>query len=317
MGSYLSVPSYSRNTVTLEPIVKKADTEEVQEARTSVPSELQRVAKVMETTSPITSDHVEVYIKGEKKEPKEEPKREFLEVTEAPKMVDLMIVKKDEVVEEPSNAVKSDANTKSYRRIEIIEEVNLPENALEDNPILFSADELKQHILSMTEQSNEQHKEKVRTFHKKACDELLHKVKPYEHSKPVDSDDEDIAPLSREELRRHVLRELNNNSKKVNVAITEKSVPVYLKEISKEKIKTPPLEPVKEETVQDVHPFILEYGVHPIKTNAIMIDNRIYHKNPLNIPVTPVASVAPAPVVQAAPKNAHQAVDKKNKRKKH
>ena len=301
MGTYLSIPLYLRNTVTLEPIAKKADTEAVQAVTSSAASELQNLTKVMETTGMIETSQVEVYIKGETKErkgepkeepkvepkvePKGEPKKVFLELAEVPKKVDLMIVKKEEpLAVEPQTAEPKKHNTK----IQIIEE---------ENVILLSSDELKKRILGANE---EQQKEQVRAFHKKACIQLLQKVKCYET--PVDSDDEDSVPLSREELRRCVLRELEHSKK---VTITEKSVLAYLKETSKEKIKTPPLAPVKEESVQDVHPFLLEYGVNPIKTNTIMIDNRMYRNNAVSLePVAPVTQV----LTQS---------NKKNKRKKH
>jgi len=297
MGTYLSIPLYLRNTVTLEPIAKKADTEAVHVVTSSASTELKNLKKVMETTGLIETSQIEVYIKDEKKELKEEPKEEpkeelkaelkaeinagpkkvFLELTEVPKKIDLMIVKKEEpLAVEPQTAEPKKHNTK----IQIIEE---------ENVILLSSDELKKRILGATE---EQQKEQVRAFHKKACIQLLQKVKCYET--PIDSDDDSV-PLSREELRRCVLRELENSKK---VIITEKSVLAYLKETSKEKLKTPPLAPVKEESVHDVHPFLLEYGVNPIKTNTIMIDNRMYRKND-----------APEPVASTN--------NKKNKRKKH
>jgi hypothetical protein len=277
---------------------KKADTGAVEVGVSSVSSELKNIEKVTDTTSPITNNQVELYIKGEKKEPTVEPtvepKKIFLECTAPLKMLDLMIVKKEEpsvVLVAPVVAPVKD-NTKNDRKIVMMEE---------ENVILLSSSELKQHILGTIEEQNEQQKEKVRAFHKMACIQLLQQVKCYET--PVDSDDEDSVPLSREELRRRVLRELENSKK---VTITEKSVPTYLKEISKEKVKTPPLEPVKEETIHDVHPFLLEYGVNPIKTNTIMIDNHIYHKN----------NVLTAPAVSAAPTNM-QHINKKNKKKKH
>jgi hypothetical protein len=289
MGTYLSIPLYLRNTVTLEPIAKKADTEAVKEGVSSAASGLQNLTKVMETTGIIETSQVEVYIKGEKKEQKEEPKGEpkaepkkvFLELAEVPKKVDLLIVKKEEL---PALSV---APVKENAKIVMLEE---------ENVILLSSDELKKRILGATE---EQQKEQVRAFHKKACIQLLQKVKCYET--PVDSDDEDSVPLSREELRRCVLRELEHSKK---VTITEKSVLSYLKEMSKDKIKTPPLAPVKEESVHDVHPFLLEYGVNPIKTNTIMIDNRMYRNTASLEPVAPVTQV----LTQS---------NKKNKKKNH
>jgi hypothetical protein len=265
MGTYLSIPLYLRNTVTLEPIAKKADTGAVQSSIFSASSELQNVTKVMETTG-LIENKAEVYIKNE---PKVEPK---VELKVEPKMVFLTIT-------EPS------------KKVDLMEE---------ENVILLSSTELKERIIGMADEQLEQKKEKVRTFHKKTCTELLQKVKCYEH--PA-SDDEDSVPLSRQELRNHVLRELENNSKKVNMNIKEKTVHEYLKEMSKEKLKTPPLKPLKEESLQDIHPFLLEYGVNPIKTNTIMIDNRMYHK--IDVPNVPVAPVAPNPS------------NKKNKRKKH
>ena len=70
MGTYLSLPLYSRSTVTLQPIEKKADTGAVCEEASSVSSELKNITNLMDTTSPITSNQVEVYIKGERRNQK-------------------------------------------------------------------------------------------------------------------------------------------------------------------------------------------------------------------------------------------------------
>ena len=333
MGSYLSIPSYSRNTVTLEPIVKKADTEAVQAVVSSAPSNLQNFTKVLESTNLIATNQVEVYIKGEKKEPKEEKSlvEPITPLKKEESSVALIVAPAVVPVVELVNEVKSNTNTytKNYTRVEIIEEeIELPSKAFnEENVILLSAEELKQRILGITEQHTENQKEHVRTLYKQSCSELLDKVKCYENPQPVDSDDEDVLPLSREELKCHVLHELENNSKKMNMNITEKAVKNYVQGMFKEKLKTLPLAPVKEESVQDVHPFLIEYGVNPIKTNTIMIDNRMYHKN--NTEVAEVAEVAPiaplmptvpvVPVVPVAPIAHHNNNNnnKKNKRKKH
>ena len=339
MGTYLSIPLYSRNTVTLQPMEKKADTGALEADRSSVLSELQNLKNVMETTSPSISNQVEVCTNAvtnavTKEEPKavakaatkaaaKEPKKEFLELEEPLTKAGLMIVEKEEPVAEPVVELIKPVKNK----IEIVKEAVLPQE--EENVVLLSSDELKQRILGMAEQQTEQQKEQVRTFHKKACIQLLEQVKCYEES--VDSD-EDSMPLSREELRTRVLRELDNSKK---VHMKEKTVQEYVKELSKEtfkeKLKTPPLKPFKEESLQDVHPFLLEYGVNPIKTNTIMIDNRIYHKNDAQVaqvaqvapvePVAPIVEVAPAalmaPVEPVKPVMPINANNKKNKKKKH
>jgi hypothetical protein len=314
MGTYLSIPLYSRNTVTLEPIVKKADTEAVQSATSSAPSKLQNIAKVIDTTSPNTSNQVELSIPGEKKEIKEEPKeelkkepvepkKEFLEFVDSSKKVDLIIVKKEEpLAVEPQNV---EAEPKKYTKIQIIEE---------DNVLLLSSDELKQRILGMADDVVKQQKETVRVLHKKMFTELLDKV---QHSK--NDSDEDTVPLSREELQCRVLRELENHSKKSIINNEDKMIKPYVKDIPKEKVKTPLLEPVKEETVQDVHPYLLEYGVNPVKTNTLLIQNHTYQK--IDASVAPVAAPVVAPVAApvapvTAPTHA-QNNHKKNKKKKH
>jgi len=334
MGTYLSIPLYSRSTVTLQPMEKKADTGALEAGHSSVPSELENLKNVMETTSPSISNQVEAVAKEPKavakepkavtkepnavaKETKEEPKKpkkEFLELEEPLTKAGLMIVEKEAPVAKPVVELTKPVKNK----IEMVKEAVLPQE--EENVVLLSSDELKQRILGMAEQQVEQQKEQVRTIHKKACIQLLEQVKCYEE--PVDSD-EDSMPLSREELRTHVLRELDNSKK---VHMKEKTVQEYVKELSKEtfkeKLKTPPLKPCKEESLQDVHPFLLEYGVNPIKTNTIMIDNRMYHKiDAPVVEVAPVSSVEPvapaapvAPVKPAVPTNAN---NKKNKKKKH
>jgi hypothetical protein len=330
---------------------KKADTGALEAGHSSVPSELENLKNVMETTSPSISNQVEAVAKEPKavakepkavtkepnavakeepkavaKETKEEPKKpkkEFLELEEPLTKAGLMIVEKEAPVAKPVVELTKPVKNK----IEVVKEAVLPQE--EENVVLLSSDELKQRILGMAEQQAEQQKEQVRTIHKKACIQLLEQVKCYEE--PVDSD-EDSMPLSREELRTHVLRELDNSKK---VHMKEKTVQEYVKELSKEtfkeKLKTPPLKPCKEESLQDVHPFLLEYGVNPIKTNTIMIDNRMYHKNDAPAvqvapvvevalveevkPVAPAEPVAPvAPVKPAAPTNTN---NKKNKKKKH
>jgi hypothetical protein len=312
MGSYLSIPLYSRNTVTLEPIAKKADTGAVQVVPSSVSSESQNDTKVMDTTSPTTSNPTDVCITSEKKEEpkeskkevkkeepkepkKEEPKKEeskkiFLELTEPSKKMDLMIVNKEPLAVEPQN-IK--AESKNNTKIQVIEE-----KTEEDNVLLLSSDELKQHILGMAEDTVKQQKENAIVLHKKVCAEIV------QHAKN-DSDEENAVPLSREELRNHVLRELENQSKKTTITI-EKIIKPYVIELCKEKVKSPPLEPVKEETVQDVHPFLLEYGVNPIKTNTLLIQNHTYQK-------VESSAIASEPVAPTHAQNNH----KKNKKKKH
>ena len=114
MGTYLSIPLYSRNTVTLQPMEKKADTGALEAERSSVPSELQNLNKVMGATSPIISNQVELCTNAVAKEepkavakeepkvvPKVEPKKEFLELEEPLTKAGLMIVEKEAPVAEP------------------------------------------------------------------------------------------------------------------------------------------------------------------------------------------------------------------------
>jgi len=331
MGNYWSSYSQSRTTVILEPIVKKADTDALLDVVPSAPTEVGSVPKVMETMSPITSEHLEVYVKGE------EPKKVHLEIGDVPKKVDLMIVKKEEELKDlhPKKEKPAELSTKLIQDLtkevkDLIKELTpveepKKEESNDDNVLLLTSDELKERILGMTENFK---KEDVKKNYKNTCTELLSKVPCYENPKMVDSDDEDVIPLSRKELKEHVMRELENTAKKVNIKMTEKTVYEYLKETSKEKIKSPSLEPVKEEILTEAHPYLLEYGTASIKTNTLLIDNHTYQKvNTITPvvkildelvalePVKPVVSVKPVePVKSSPPKQQHNKNQKKHKR---
>jgi hypothetical protein len=340
MGNYWSTPSQTGTTVTLEPSVKKADTDA---ARASEPSKVESAAKVMETTSPITSDHLEVYVKGV--ESKKETNKSLLQLEDKPKVEPVPKVEPStELIKELTKEVKELITelTKDEPKVQEpkVQEPKVEESLLQINPedenvVILTADELSDKILGIYEDCK---KQEVKVLHKKVCEELLVNGKQKDAAKKVhdqllkdvpryetikeeaivQSDDE--MPLSREQLKQHVLRELDNNAKKVSVKMTEKTVFEYLKETSNEKIKSPSLEPVKEESLYETtHPYLLEYGTAPIKTNTIVIENRSYQK--LNT-ITPVVklieeSAAATQVEQAKPaKQNHKHHKKNNKHKK-
>ena len=225
MGSYWSRPTPSGTTVTLEPSVKKVDTDAVREDAPLVSSEIQSDSKVTEMTSPITSDQVQVYIKGveTKKEPTHTPIKQMEEK---------------------------------------VDSLHINNRLGEEHVVLLTQDELRQRILGMnrplsTSVADETLKEEVKKNFKKAHSELLKKVECYENpkddAKTVVNSEEDVTPNLRNELRNHVIRELENNANKISVKVTEKAVKEYLKQTTKEAIKSPSLEPVKEDLYEG-HP---------------------------------------------------------------
>jgi len=63
---------------------------------------------------------------------------------------------------------------------------------------------------------------------------------------------------------------------KVVDKVKEKTVIEFLKSAAKE--KSPLLPPIKEESM-DIHPYLLEYGTEPFKSDILLIQNEMYQPN--------------------------------------
>jgi hypothetical protein len=59
--------------------------------------------------------------------------------------------------------------------------------------------------------------------------------------------------------------------------INEKIV-INLKSVMKEKAKSPLLTPIEEESM-NIHPYLLEYGTEPFKSDILLIQNEFYQPN--------------------------------------
>lgn len=99
--------------------------------------------------------------------------------------------------------------------------------------------------------------EKVEKVEEKAVEE----VKAVEVIKAVEVKAVEVKVVEKEEV------------KAVEKVKEEKTVIEFLKNAAKE--KSPLLPPIKEESM-DVHPFLLEYGTAPIKSNTVLIQNQTY-----------------------------------------
>lgn len=76
----------------------------------------------------------------------------------------------------------------------------------------------------------------------------------------------------KEEPKKEV-KEIKEEKKEINEKIV-----IDLKSVTKVKEKSPLLAPIKEEST-DVHPYLLEYGTNPIKSNTVLIQNQTYQVN--------------------------------------
>ena len=53
---------------------------------------------------------------------------------------------------------------------------------------------------------------------------------------------------------------------------------IDLKSVTKEKAKSPLLTPIEEESM-NIHPYLLEYGTEPFKSDILLIQNEMYQPN--------------------------------------
>ena len=73
------------------------------------------------------------------------------------------------------------------------------------------------------------------------------------------------------------VKEVKEEVKQEKKEINEKIV-IDLKSVTKEKAKSPLLTPIEEESM-NIHPYLLEYGTEPFKSDILLIQNEFYQPN--------------------------------------
>jgi hypothetical protein len=81
----------------------------------------------------------------------------------------------------------------------------------------------------------------------------------------------------KEEVKEQPKKEEVKEEKKEVKEVEEKIV-IDLKNVTKEKTKSPLLSPIEEESIY-VHPYLLEYGTEPFKSDILLIQNEMYQPN--------------------------------------
>jgi hypothetical protein len=81
----------------------------------------------------------------------------------------------------------------------------------------------------------------------------------------------------KEEVKEEPNKEEVKEEKKEVKEVEEKIV-IDLKNVTKEKTKSPLLTPIEEESIY-VHPYLLEYGTEPFKSDILLIQNEMYQPN--------------------------------------
>lgn len=74
------------------------------------------------------------------------------------------------------------------------------------------------------------------------------------------------------------VKEVKEVEEKKEVKEIKEKIVIEWKSATKVKEKSPLLAPIKEESM-DVHPYLLEYGTNPIKSNTLLIQNQTYQVN--------------------------------------
>ena len=73
-------------------------------------------------------------------------------------------------------------------------------------------------------------------------------------------------------------KEVEVKVEKKEVKEVEEKIVIDLKNVTKEKTKSPLLTPIEEESIY-VHPYLLEYGTEPFKSDILLIQNEMYQPN--------------------------------------
>ena len=86
----------------------------------------------------------------------------------------------------------------------------------------------------------------------------------------------EVKEVKKEEIKEEPKKEIKEEKKEVKEV--EEKIVIDLKSITKEKTKSPMLTPIEEESM-DIHPYLLEYGTEPFKSDILLIQNEMYQPN--------------------------------------
>ena len=82
----------------------------------------------------------------------------------------------------------------------------------------------------------------------------------------------------KKEVKEEPKKEVEVKVEKKEVKEVEEKIVIDLKNVTKEKTKSPLLTPIEEESIY-VHPYLLEYGTEPFKSDILLIQNEMYQPN--------------------------------------
>lgn len=88
----------------------------------------------------------------------------------------------------------------------------------------------------------------------------------------------EVKEQPKKEVKEEPKKEVEVKVEKKEVKEVEEKIVIDLKNVTKEKTKSPLLTPIEEESMY-VHPYLLEYGTEPFKSDILLIQNEMYQPN--------------------------------------